>query len=240
MRTIADRGKWLIIQAQTTGGAGEMPAIDLGQIKEFKQIGTSTWSDVLDEMGVQGVIGGLSRRGGDGRFAALAMTAKAQAGPLGSVSREEFAVGQMIDAAGPGEALVIDAGGAGVSTFGGLASLAARIKGIEAVVIDGACRDVEEIRETGLWLASRHVMPLTGKRRIRVESIGQRISIGGVGVGPGDLLVGDDTGIVVIPRQHLGAALEISRRIVGIDHQIERAIRSGVSFRDAARSANYI
>ena len=217
-----------------------MPAIDAALLKQFQQIGTSTWSDILDELGVQGVIGGLARRGGEGRFAAFAVTAKAQAGLLGSCKREDFAVGQMIDAVGPGQALVIDVGGAEVSTFGGLASLAAKVKGVAAVVIDGACRDVEEIEETGLWLASRHVTPTTGKKRIKVESIGQPIAVGGVSVTPGDLVVGDDTGIVVIPRQHQGAALEMSRRMVDMDQAIERAIRSGTSFREAARSANYL
>jgi len=217
-----------------------MPANDAALLTEFRQIGTSTWSDILDEIGVRGVVGGLTRRGGEGRFAALAVTAKAQAGPLGGFKREEFAVGQMIDAVGPGQVLVIDVGGAEVSTFGGLASLAAKIKGVAAVVIDGACRDVEEIRETGLWLASRHVTPTTGKKRIKVESIGRPVSVGGVSVAPGDLLVGDDTGIVVIPRHHQGAALELSRRMVGMDQAIERAIRAGMSFREAARSANYL
>jgi regulator of RNase E activity RraA len=217
-----------------------MSANNTALLKEFQQVGTGTWSDILDEIGVRGVIGGLCRRGGEGRFAAFAVTAKAQAGPLGGFKREAFAVGQMIDTVGPGQVLVIDVGGAEVSTFGGLASLAAKVKGVEAVVIDGVCRDVEEIRETGLWLASRHVTPMTGKKRIKLESIGQPISIGGVGVAPGDLLVGDDTGIVVIPRQHQGAALEMSRRMVSMDREIERAIRSGTSFREAARSANYI
>src|SRR5215813_7711396 len=215
----------------------EMSAISAALPVEFQQIGTSTWSDILDELGVRGVIGGLARRGREGRFAAFAVTAKAQAGPFGGFKREEFAVGQMIDAVGPGQVLVIDVGGAEVSTFGGLASLAAKVKGVEAVVIDGACRDVEEIRETGLWLASRHVTPMTGKKRIKVESIGQPISIGGVSVAPGDLLVGDDTGIVVIPRQHQAMALEMSRRVVSTDQAIERAIRSGTSFREATRSA---
>jgi len=217
-----------------------MSPISAALLKELQQIGTSTWSDVMDEIGVQGVIRGLARRGGQGRFAAFAVTAKAQAGRLGDFRREEFAVGQMIDAVGPGQALVIDVGGADVSTFGGLASLAAKVKGVEAVVIDGGCRDVEEIWQTGLWLASRHVTPITGKKRIKVESIGQPISVGGVSVAPGDLLVGDDTGIVVIPRQHQGAALEMSRRMVNMDQEIERAIRSGRSFREAARSADYI
>src|SRR5215470_7468650 len=167
-----------------------MSAINIALLREFQQIGTSTWSDILDELGVHGVVGGLARRCGAGRFAAFAVTAKAEAGRLGSFKREEFAVGQMIDAVGPGQVLAIDVGGADVSTFGGLASLAAKVKGVEAVVIDGACRDVEEIRETGLWLASRHVTPITGKKRIKVENIGQPISMAGVSVVSGDLVVG--------------------------------------------------
>src|SRR5262249_48811863 len=115
-----------------------------------------------------------------------------------------------------------------------------KVKGVEAVVIDGGCRDVEEIRETGLWLASRHVTPITGKKRIKVETIGQPISIGGGSVAPDDLLVGDETGIVRIPRQDQAVALQMSRRMVNMDQEIERAIRSGTSFREAARRANYI
>ena len=217
-----------------------MSASNAALLEEYRQIGTSTWSDILDELGVQGVIGGLVRRSGSGRFAGFAVTAKAQAGPLGSFKREAFAVGQMIDAVGPGQVLMIDVGGAEVSTFGGLASLAAKIKGVAAVVIDGACRDAEEIRETGLWLASRHMTPTTGKKRVKVESIGHPISISGVSVAPDDLVVGDETGIVVIPRQHQKTALAMCRRMVGMDQEIERAIRAGTSFREAARNANYI
>ena len=217
-----------------------MSATSDALLTEYRQIGTSTWSDALDEIGVQGVVGGLVRRSGTGRFAGFAATAKARAGQLGSFEREAFAVGQMIDAVGPGQVLVIDVGGAEISTFGGLASLAAKIKGVAAVVIDGACRDAEEIRETGLWLASRHITPRSGKKRVKVENIGQPISIGGVSVAPGDLMVGDETGIVVIPRRHLEEALAAARRMLSMDQEIERTIRAGTSFREAARRANYI
>jgi regulator of RNase E activity RraA len=48
--------------------------------------------------------------------------------------------------------------------------------GAAAVVIDGGCRDIDEIRATNLWLASRFVTPISGKARMRVESIGDAIS----------------------------------------------------------------
>ena len=63
------------------------------------------------------------------------------------------------------------------------------------VKVDGAS-------ETGLWLASRHITHRSGKRRIEVETIGQPVSVSGVSIAPGDLMVGDETGIVVIPKRH--------------------------------------
>jgi regulator of RNase E activity RraA len=85
------------------------------------------------------------------------------AGPLQASARREFAVGSLIASVGPGQVLVVDARGAEISTFGGLATLAASLRGAAAVVIDGGCRDIDEIRATNLWLASRFVTPISGK-----------------------------------------------------------------------------
>src|SRR5215467_15807454 len=67
------------------------------------------------------------------------------------------------------------------------------LRGAAAVVIDGGCRDIDEIRATKLWLASRFVTPLSGKTRLRVESIGDPAHLGGLLVRAGDLVVGDET-----------------------------------------------
>ena len=77
-----------------------------------------------------------------------------------------------------------DVGGADISTFGGLAALATQKRGAAAVVIDGGCRDVEEIRASGLWLASRSVTPITGKTRLKLEALGEPVTIGGIPVKP--------------------------------------------------------
>jgi 3-hexulose-6-phosphate synthase / 6-phospho-3-hexuloisomerase len=133
------------------------------------QIATSTWSDALDEFNIEGVVAGITQRSGRGRFAAYAVTAREVAGPLRTFARGEFAVGSLITSVGPGQALVVDAGGAQISTFGGLATRAASLRGAAAVVIDGGCRDIEEIRATDLWLASRFVTPTSGSRSRGVD-----------------------------------------------------------------------
>ena len=205
-----------------------------------ERIATSTWSDALDELAAEGVAAGISQRSGSGRFAAYAVTAREVAGPRQAFARSEFAVGSLIASVGPGQALIVDARGAPISTFGGLAALAASLSGAAAVVIDGGCRDIEEVRATNLWVASRFVTPLSGKTRIRVESIGEPVHLGGILVRTGDLIVGDQTGIVIVPRMQIAEVLARAEAIVEKDRMIETALRAGKSFSEAATDADYI
>ena len=204
------------------------------------KIDCSAWSDALDECGIDGVVRGLPQRSGKGRFAAFAVTAKQTAGPLGAYPRQDFGVGRMIAAVGQGYALMVDTDGAEVSTFGGLAALASKMQGVAAVVIDGACRDLHEIQETGLWLASRHVTPTTGKKRIRLDMMGGPITVGGIMVREGDLIVGDDTGLIVVPRGEIDRVKAVAERVVTTDREVEALIRAGRPFGEAASAANYI
>ncbi|MBM3567398.1 MAG: RraA family protein [Alphaproteobacteria bacterium] len=213
---------------------------DTELLARCRRIGTSTWSDALDECGIDGVVRGLVKRGGQGRVAAFAVTATEIVGHRGQFAKSEFGVGRLVAACGPDVALLVDMGGAEVSTFGGLASLAASMRRAGAVIVDGACRDADEIAATGLWLASRHVTPTTGKTRVKLTAMGEPVTIGGIVARQGDLVVADDTGIAIVPRGEVARVLAVAERMLGMDHQIERAIRDGQSFADAAKAANYI
>lgn len=217
-----------------------MTAGDQELLKRCAEIGVSSWSDALDELGIEGVLQGMTQRGGSGRMCGFAVTARQQVGRLGDFDKSDFAVGPLVAAAGPGNVLMVDIGGAAISTMGGLAALATKNQGASGVVIDGACRDLDEIRATGLWLASRWVVPTTGKRRLKLQSQGATITVGGIKVSQGDLVVGDDTGIVVVPRVRLADVLEHAERIVAIDEAVEKRIRAGESFAAAAASAGYL
>ncbi|TDR88191.1 RraA family protein [Enterovirga rhinocerotis] len=217
-----------------------MSDADTALLARCAAIAVSSWSDALDELGIAGVVSGIAQRSGQGRMCGFAVTARQVAGELGAFDKSDFGVGSLVAATGPGNVLVIDVGGEPISTLGGLASLACTMRSATGVVIDGACRDVDEIRETGLWLASRHVAPTTGKRRLRLQPLGGQVTIGGIDVAEGDLVVGDDTGIVIVPRASLGAALEAADRIVAVDHEVERRIRAGTSFADAAAASGYL
>lgn len=209
-------------------------------LKRCAAIDASAWSDALDECGIPGVLQGIARRSGKGRMVGFAVTARHVVGELGAFDKSAFAVGRLVAATGPGRVLLVDVGGAPISTFGGLAAFAASAQKAEGVIIDGACRDVDEINATGLWLASRWVAPTTGKRRLKLESMGERITVGGIRVSQDDLVVGDDSGIVVVPRAEVERVLEKALKIVAVDREVEHRLKAGETFIAASAATGYI
>ncbi len=115
---------------------------------------------------------------------------------------------EAIDVAGPGNVIVIYNGSRYISPWGGLATLSCKNKGVEGVVIDGAVRDVDEIRDLKYSVFASAVTPNAGEPKGMGE-MNAEITCGGQAVRPGDYIVGDDCGVVVIPRER---AYEIARR----------------------------
>ena len=191
-------------------------------------IGTATWSDAMDELGIaDGVCSGLQQRSGNGRCVGFAATAKGEVASLGSFSYAEFGMDRMMASVGPAEVLAVDLGGAEVSSMGGIGALHAHNLRIAGVLIDGACRDLEVIQSSGLWVASRFVSPRTGKGRVKLGHFKEPIVLAGATVHQGDLIVGDATGVVVLPRRHMMELLVLAEKMAGIDTLKEIALRSG-------------
>jgi regulator of RNase E activity RraA len=216
----------------------EMQDMDL--LAQCTAIDSSTWSDALDQLEIAGIVEGMTQRSGAGRMCGFAVTARQVPGQLHDFEKADFAVDRLIEMTAPGRVLVIDVGGQPISTLGGLASLAARQRDAGGVLIDGGCRDLDEIRATGLWLASRWVTPRTGKGRLRTQQLGEPVSIGGVRIETGDLIVGDDTGIVAIPRGRLQEALERAKQVQAVDKDVEARLQRGETFGAAAKATGYI
>lgn len=202
-------------------------------IEALKVLNTPTLANALDDLGIAGVMHGLQAVAPGLRCVGRAVTAREVTGPKGSFPTEDFKVGHIIEAAGPGDVVVIDNGGHPVSTWGGMASYAAKLKGIAGLVVDGACRDREEIIEFAFPVFSRHVVPTPGKTRIRVESISETVSCGGVRVRPGDVIVADGTGVVCIPAEAAAEVLSLASRFAEDDRQAMAEMDKGLTFREA-------
>jgi len=105
---------------------------------------------------------------------------------------------EAIDEADAGSVIVVDCGGVGPAVWGELASHSALQAGLAGVVVNGAVRDVGEIRAMGFPAFATLIMPTSGEPRGHGE-INVPLRIGGVDVRPGDWVVGDDDGVVVVP-----------------------------------------
>ena len=127
----------------------------------------------------------------------------------------------------PGQILVINGhGDPSGAMWGGLMSLEAIQRGVAGVVVDGAVRDVDTIRELGLPVFARHVTPCVGSNRT-VGSTGNPIVCGGVIVRTGDLIIADDDGVVVVPEERIEEVLQRIAAIVEKEKGIAEKVRSG-------------
>jgi regulator of RNase E activity RraA len=198
-------------------------------------LATSTIANALDDVGIDGIIAGLKPVAAGLGCVGPAVTVRQTTGPRGSIPAEDFRVGHMIDAAAAGDVIVVDNGGHPVSTWGGLASYAAMRKQVAGLVVDGGVRDVAEIADHGFPVFSRHTVPTPGRTRIRVEAINCAISVAGVVVHPGDIIVADATGVVCIPTDHADEVLRLAQRNAREDREAMDALGQGLSFTEALR-----
>ena len=125
---------------------------------------------------------------------------------------------EAIDQAGEGQVLVIDAGGTGPAVWGEKATMSCLQRKLAGVVIDGAIRDVANIRQMGFPAFARVITPVAGEPKGQ-GMIGVPVRIGGQYVRTGDWLVGDDDGVVVIPQER---AVEVANRAQTVVEREER------------------
>lgn len=204
------------------------------QLTRCRAVPTSSWSDALDRLGLPGVCQGLTLRSGHGSIAGTAVTVKERVGVRGTYDPKDFAVGAMLDSVSPGSVLIVEMGGAPVSTFGGLAAHAAVQRGVSGLIVDGGCRDIEEIRAAGLWVSSRHVTPTSGRSRVLIEGINVPITVCGITINPGDYIIGDETGIAAVPPDRVVEALAVAEELTAQDVRFSAALDRGETFGAAA------
>ena len=130
---------------------------------------------------------------------------------------------EAIDRAKDGDVIVIDVGGAPVAVWGELAAHSAMVMGVRGVVIDGAVRDIDDIRDLGFPAFSRSVAPCAGEPK-GYGGIGIEVIVGGQRVRTGDWIVGDESGIMVIPKE---MAVEVANRALDV-HERENRTREEI------------
>jgi len=135
---------------------------------------------------------------------------------------------EAIDKAEPGWVLVVDVNRGKTAVWGELATWSAKLKGLAGVVIDGAVRDYDDLLKIKFPIFSRYIVPNAGEPKGCGE-IGAEITCGGQSVRTGDWVIGDDSGVVVVPQE---SAQEIANRALDVreqENRIREEIKQGGS-----------
>ncbi len=133
---------------------------------------------------------------------------------------------EAIDKAKPGDIIVVDACGGEIAVWGELASWSCKTKGVAGVVIDGAARDIDAIIDMEFPCFSRHVASNAGEPK-GYGGIGHEIVCGGVQVRTGDWIIGDESGVVVVPQEN---AVEVANRSLDVlerENRVREEIKKG-------------
>lgn len=163
-------------------------------IEQFREFDTPDISDAMNRLSTMG--SEIHNLVNDAKIVGPACTVKVYPG-------DNLMVHQALDIAQPGDIVVVDAGGSRMNgVIGDMVSTKAKHRGIAAFVIDGLIRDLPAVKEVGLPVFARGVTPIGPLHRGPGE-INYPVSCGGIVVSPGDLIVGDTNGIVVVRRDFI-------------------------------------
>ncbi|HET9671983.1 MAG TPA: demethylmenaquinone methyltransferase [Actinomycetota bacterium] len=188
-------------------------------------------SDALDSLGLRGVVAGIvplwqgGSVAGPVRTLALRRLEEGETPPRGS-----HLGARTVDAAAPGDVIVVaNAGRDDSAAWGGLLSAAAQRAGVAGVVVDGACRDVDEAAELGFAVFARSVTPISARGRTVEEAIDVPVAIGGVTVETGDLVIADRSGVAFISGTAADDVLAAAERIVERERSMHAELRGGAT-----------
>jgi regulator of RNase E activity RraA len=126
------------------------------------------------------------------------------------------------------EVLVIDAEGDKIAFAGEMFATEAQRKKLAGMVIDGGCRDVKQIRKIQFPVYARYQTPMAGGAS-KVFKTQIRIFCGGVAVSPGDIIFGDDDGIVVMSEMEISATMDIAESVQNVEEKVTDKMEAGSS-----------
>jgi regulator of RNase E activity RraA len=195
-------------------------------------------SDALDRLDLKGAVLGIGPLWPCGRVVGRCVTVKIK--PAGLEKPKQHLCTSAIAAAAPTDVIVVDNGGRiEVAAWGGLLSLAAQVKGLAGVIVDGACRDVDESRELKFPVFARAAVQITARGRIMQQSCNEEIQFAGVQVYPGDLVIADGSGVVFIPRATESAVIAEAEALARREATMADAIRGGRSIVEVMETMGY-
>lgn len=187
-------------------------------IAGFSHLSTAVISDVMNRM--NSMIADIKPIIEDVDIAGPAVTVQCIVG-------DNLIIHKAIYVAQPGDVLVVDVRGhKDTSVWGNVMTQACKVRGIEAVVIDGTIRDLRQNRKERFPIFCRGAVP-AGSQKSWGGNINVPIQCGGACVEPGDIIIGDDDGVVVVPRNIAEKVLKEAKERVNVEEKWLEGIQKG-------------
>lgn len=215
----------------TTSNDQTHPAVEL-----LATLPTASISDALDKLSLPGSLLGIKPVHSGQRMCGPAFTVSYA--PIGEESGGT--VGDFLDDVPAGAVVMIDNDGRPDCTvWGGILTQIASSAGIAGTVINGACRDLAAGESTGYPLFSAATFMRTGKDRVRMVAVQRPVVVDSVTIQPGDLVCGDEDGVVVVPAGRARQVAELARDIDTVEDRIVEAVRAGSTLVQARKDFGY-
>ncbi len=221
-------------------GMLELPALPDGVVDGFRALGdlTGMASDAMDELGIVGAIPSSVLKPTDpkarivGRALTLLNVPATESVPANvATGVSGMAEIEAHNLAEPGDVLVVQ-GLDQVSNMGGMSASIGHRQGQIGAIVDGAVRDVDHGRDIGYAIWSRSVSPITGKWRLKTVAVNKPVTVCGIAVAPGDLVLADETGVCFIPRARAAEVLARVQQIAKNEEIRTAKIEAGVPVKD--------
>lgn len=199
------------------------------------RVRTAMVSDSLDVVGVRNNVMNSSIRAlrPDMRAVGLAGTIKFEASSDFDERDPYGAAIDFLDTLKVGQLAVVATGASDDSAFWGeLFSAAAKGRGATGMVCDGPLRDTEAVVGLGFNVFGASMRPIDYKGRMRVASVGTIVICGGVEVHPGDAVIADADGVVVVPKIHIDRVFELANARAQSEKSVLKDLLAGKSVRE--------
>ena len=204
-------------------------------IERFKKLDTTCVSDAMDKLGIPGGLLGIKSVHPGKRICGTAYTVHYV--PCGQI---KGTVGDFLDDVEPGQVIVIDNGGREYCTvWGDIMSFTAKMKNIEGTLIDGVCRDLPALLESGYAVFSKGHYMVTGKDRVEVDAVQVPVAVSGIKICPGDIIIGDDTGAVAVPYERAAEVAKVAEMIDETEKKIIELVKQGMPLKEARKQTGY-